>query len=84
MPGNVWNRLSGSFNVDMGISSNIMKFPSAKCYMIFWDITIYSDTLNWLDIPPICERITELDHITDFDIITKFREASIEHYNGCG
>ena len=34
---NVWNRPSGSFMVDMGISSNIMKSPSPKCYMTFWD-----------------------------------------------
>ena len=32
--------------VDMGISSNIMKSPSPKCYMTFWDMTIYNDTLN--------------------------------------
>ena len=58
--------------VDMGISSNIMKFPSPKCYMTFWDMTIYNDTLNWSDITPICELITELDFITDFDFNTKF------------
>ena len=28
--------------------------------------------LNWSDITPICELITELDFITDFDLITKF------------
>ena len=39
--------------VDMGISSNIMKSPSPKCNMTFWDMIIYSDTLNWLDITPI-------------------------------
>ena len=72
MSWNVWNRPSGSFMVDMGISSNIMKSPSPKCYMTFWDMTIYNDTLNWSDITPICELITELDLITDFDLITKF------------
>ena len=36
MSWNVWNRPSGSFMVDMGISSNIMKSPSPKCYMTFW------------------------------------------------
>ena len=45
MSWNVWNRPSGSFMVDMGISSNIMKSPSPKCYMTFWDMTIYNDTL---------------------------------------
>ena len=61
-----------SFMVDMGISSNIMKSPSPKCYMTFWDMTIYNDTLNWSDITPICELITELGFISDFDFITKF------------
>ena len=69
---NVWNRLSGSFMVDKGISSNIMKSPSPKCYMTFWDMTIYNDTLNWSDITPICEFITELDFSADFDLITEF------------
>ena len=58
--------------VDMGISSKIMKSPSPKCYMTFWDMTIYNVTLNWSDITSICELITELDFITDFDLITKF------------
>ena len=40
--------------------------------MTFWDMTIYTDTLNWSDITPICELITEQDLITDFDLITKF------------
>ena len=44
---------------------------------------IFSDTLNWSDITQICETITELNLITDFDLITKFREVFIEHCNGC-
>ena len=36
--------------VDIGISSNIMKSPFPKCYMTFWDMTMYNDTLNWSDI----------------------------------
>ena len=70
--------------VNMGILSNIMKSPSPKCYMTFWDMVIYSDTRNWLNIAPIFEPITELDVITNFDLISKFREVSIEHCNGCG
>ena len=35
--------------VDMGISLNIMKSTSPKCYMTFWDMTIYSETLNLSD-----------------------------------
>ena len=59
--------------VEMRISSNIMKSSSSKYSMTFWDMTIYSDTLYWSDIAPICERLTELDLITDMDLITKFR-----------
>ena len=58
--------------VDKVISSKRMNFPSPKCYMTFWDMAIYNDNLNWSDITPICELITELDFITDFDLITKF------------
>ena len=32
---------------------------------------MYNNTLNWSDITPICELITELDFITEFDLITK-------------
>ena len=49
-----------------------MKSPFPKCYMTLWDMTMYNDTLNWSDITPICELITELDFITDFDLVTKF------------
>ena len=63
---------SGSFMVDMGISSNIMKSPFPKCYMTFWDMTMYNDTLNWSDITPICEVITELDFITDLTLLPNF------------
>ena len=72
MSWNVWNRPWGSCMVDMGISSNIMNSPPPKCYTTFWDMTIYNDTLNWSDITPICELITELDFNTDFDLITEF------------
>ena len=76
MSWNVWNRPSGSFRVDMVISSNIMKSPSPKCYMIFWDMVIYNDILNWSDITPIGKLITELDFITYFELITKFWSAA--------
>ena len=44
----------------------------SQMYLTFWDMTIYNDTLNWSDITPICECITELDFNTDFDLITEF------------
>ena len=68
--------------VDMGISSNILKSPFPKCYMTFWDMTIYNDSLNWSDITPIRELITELDFITDFDLITKFRRFPLNIATG--
>ena len=58
--------------VDMGISSNIMKSPSPKCYMAFLDMTIYNDTLNLSDITAICELIAELDFITDLTLLPNF------------
>ena len=73
--GYVMERLKSSlrkFYGRYGFSSNIMKSPSPECYMTFWDMTVYNDTLNWSDITPICELITEVDFITDFDFITKF------------
>ena len=73
MSGNVWNRPSESSMVDIGISSNIMKSPSPKCYMTFWDMIIYSNTLHWSDIS------LNRDLVTVFDVITLFREVSIGH-----
>ena len=57
-----------------GRSSNSMKSPSPKCYM-----TLYSDTLNWSDITPICELITEMDLIIGFDLITKLKSSGGFH-----
>ena len=31
-------------------------------------MTIYSDTLHWSDITSILDFVTELDHITEFDL----------------
>ena len=46
MSRNVWNGPSRISMVDIGIPSNIMKSPSPKWYMTFWDMIIYSNTLN--------------------------------------
>ena len=35
-------------------------------------MTIYNDTLNWSDITPFCELITEQDFYTDIDLIAEF------------
>ena len=58
---------------------NNMKSPSAKYYMIFWSMTICSDTFRWSDITFSRYLVTELYLITDFDIIDNLREVSIEH-----
>ena len=79
MSRDVWNNPSGSSMVDMGIPSNIMKFPSPKCYMAFLDMMIYSDTLHWSVISLNRDVVTKLDLITAFDVITLFLEVSIEH-----
>ena len=50
MSGNIWIRPSGSSMVNMGISSNIMKPPSRKCFMTCLDMLIYCDILHWSDI----------------------------------
>ena len=65
--------------VDVVISSNNMKSPSPKFSMIFWDMTIYSDTLHWLDISLNRDLVAVLDLIADYDLITKSREVSTEH-----
>ena len=74
MSGNVWNRPSGSSMVIKHYDS-----PSPKCYMTFWDMIIYSDTLHWPHLSLNRDIATELDLITDFDVITLFREVSIGH-----
>ena len=79
MSGNIWNRPSGSSIVDIGISSNILKSPSPKCYITFWDLIIYSETLHWSDISLNRDLITELDLITHFDVISLFQEVSTGH-----
>ena len=78
--GNVWIRLLGSSMVDKGISSNNMKSPSPKCYMTFWDMILYSDSLHRSGISLNHDLVTELDLISDFDLITKYWEVSIEHF----
>ena len=64
----LWNCLnspSGSSLVDMGISSYIMKYPSPKCYMTFWDMVIYSDNIpHWSDLSLNLDLVTKLGLIT--------------------
>ena len=48
-----------------------MRYPSPECYMTFCMMTIYSDTLRWSGITPICDSITDLGLITEFDRIAR-------------
>ena len=69
--GYVRERLKLSIRKFYGRYGDLIKqyeVSSPKCYTTFWDMTLYSDTLNWSDITPICELITELDLITDFEL----------------
>ena len=44
-----------------------------EIYQLLWSIIVDINSLiNWSDITPICELITELDFNTDFDLITEF------------
>ena len=59
-------------------------------YMTFWDITIYSDILHWtesllnIDLDWVrsfpFSLVTEMDLITYFGLIIKFREVSLQHF----
>ena len=58
--------------VGIGILPNNMRFPSPECYMTFWRMTIYSDTLHWWDITPICDPLliwTLLPNLTFYLIV---------------
>ena len=43
--------------------------PSPECHTTFWTMTIYIDTLHWSGITPIFDPITDLDLITELDIL---------------
>ena len=57
----------GSSMVGRVILSNNMRYPSPKCYTIFWMVTINSDTLHYTNLDPI----TDLDLITECDFLPK-------------
>ena len=69
--GYVMERLKSSLRKFYGRYGDLIKHYEVSLSQMLHD-TIYNDTLNWSDITPICELITELDFITDFDLITKF------------
>ena len=50
----------------------VINFPKGYFYMILFWKKRSKPTKAKSDITPICELITELDFITDFDLITNF------------
>ena len=72
---NVWDRLLGSSMVGTGILSNNMRSPSPQCYIIFWIMTIYIDTVHWSGITPIFDPLliwTLLPNLTFYLIARGF------------
>ena len=72
--GYVMERLKSSLRKFYGRYGDLIKHYEVSLSQMLHDIldmTIYNDTLNWSDITPICELITELDFNTDFDLITE-------------
>ena len=51
------------------------KSPSPECYTTFFMMTIYSDTLYWSGITPIFDPITDLDLITEFDLLPNYERS---------
>ena len=65
--GNIRERLKSSLRKFYGRYGDVIKhyeIPFSKCYMTFWDMIIYSDTLYWSDISLNGDLVTELDLIT--------------------
>ena len=81
MSWNLWNRPSGSFMVDIVISSHIMKSPSPKCYMTLYHIQ-WHPQLIWLYNNLRTHYRTGLYY--RFCPYYQILEVSIEHCNGCG
>ena len=67
-----------------GISLNIMKSPSPKCYMPLCDMTVYLDILNWSDITTNLRTYYRPRPNYRFWSYYHISEVSIEHCNGCG
>ena len=49
-----------------------MKSPSPKCYMTFWDMTIYNDTLNWSDIHLFANLLPNWTLLTILTLLPNF------------
>ena len=59
-------------NISLFFYFDILKSPSPKYYITFLNMTKDGENLNWSDITPICDLITELDLISDFNLLLNF------------
>ena len=50
-----------------GDLSNNMKFPSHECWILFRSLAIYNDNPHQSDFILICNLITELDHLPNYE-----------------
>ena len=75
IPRNVWYNPWESSMVNTGILLNNMKSPlpniTRQCILEHWN--------DPLTITLVCDIVIELDLITEFGLLSKFREVSIEH-----
>ena len=73
--------LSKLFYGRYGGSIKQYEAPCSKYYITFWSMIICRNTLYWADITLTRDIDGELELITDFDLITKFRYmyVSIEY-----
>ena len=77
MSGDVWNRLSGSFMINIWNLIKQYEVSPPKCYMTFWDMTTYSDILHYSHISLNRDLDTDLDLIADadFDLLPKLSKS---------
>ena len=72
--------ISGNFMVYTGIFSSNMKSTSHDCQMTVWhDDHSYSDFLNRSGLSSNLMTITDLDLISEFDLLPNYAVASMEH-----
>ena len=70
----VKERLKSSLRKFYGRYGDLIKHYEVSLSQMLYGILGHDhnhDNLNWSDITPICELITELDFNTDFDLITE-------------
>ena len=52
-----------------GILLNNIKSPFPECNTTYLMMTIYSDILHLSEITPIFDPVTDLDHVTEFEVL---------------